>query len=509
MPLTHVCMWTDEHGWKKVTAKEADKIHPGGSVSAKSGLFMCELCGQYVSLTNGRIRERYFKHSKDEESKDCPERIFGSTVNSTFQAGAHELPIRINIISQKCFRFEIGFLTVPHNLLGKYDGQKIKIVPIGYNINPFVYSFSRLNQEGITYLSVGERPAIMYKITTTSSNQELKNYWPESIEGIKKGAFFDKTTRKKLPIDADVQVGKEYYLLTKSKLHGYGKHIHTTQICSINFFGENWRLYEIIADTFNEQTARFFLDYHCRLTEHPIKLYPLWPRYIEAPYLILHKDNNIKMFFQGDAKTKLFPIKPIDERVLGNALLLHFQSSERQQMISAGRSKVLKYVYLWKNDLDYVAKEPLVEVKDIENNIWISGEQNILPKNNKLVVIAPMDGEIILKREKEIINKYKLMSNQKVVIDEIFYGVTVEILQGLDCVWRGQYLKKYNSKIEEEQELLKELQKATGRLISIPHTIGSLANKMEKYPEIKKWLYKKIRSGYIEEKAWKLLKKKF
>lgn len=50
--LTHVCMWS-EHGWKKITANEAVRLHPGGTVSAVSCLFMCELCGQYVILTEG------------------------------------------------------------------------------------------------------------------------------------------------------------------------------------------------------------------------------------------------------------------------------------------------------------------------------------------------------------------------------------------------------------------------------------------------------------------------
>ena len=508
MPLTHVCMWT-EKGWKRVTAQEAGRIHPGGSVSSKSGLFMCDLCGQYVTLTNGSIRDRYFKHSKEEEGKDCPERTFGPAVSSTFQAGAHELPIRIKIISQNRFGLEMGFLKVPHNLLGKPDRQQIKIMPTGYNANPFVYSFTRLNQEGITYLSIGERPAVLYKITTNSTNKDLNNYWPESVEGIKQGVLFDKKTRKKLPTDADVQVGKEYYLLTKNRLYGYGRNIKATQICSANFSWETWRVYEIIADAFNEETARFFLDYHCRLTEHPVKLYPLWPIYVESPYLILHKDNDMKMFFQGDANPKLFPIKSINKRISGNASILYFQSGERQQMISAGRSKVLKYIYLWKSELDYVAQEPIVKVEDIENNIINTGEQNSLPKNNMLSVIAPMDGEIVLKKGKEIVNKYKLISNHKVIIDKIFYGITVEILQGLDCVWKVHYLKEYKSKMKEEQELLQYLQKAKGRLIPVPHSIGSLSNKMEMYPEIKKWLYKKIRSGYIEEKALLFLKKKF
>lgn len=35
--LTHVCMWSD-HGWKRITAEQAARLHPGGTVSARSGL---------------------------------------------------------------------------------------------------------------------------------------------------------------------------------------------------------------------------------------------------------------------------------------------------------------------------------------------------------------------------------------------------------------------------------------------------------------------------------------
>ena len=51
MPLTHVCMWS-KHGWDPVTAEKAAHMHPGGTVAARSGLFMCSLCGQYVTLTD-------------------------------------------------------------------------------------------------------------------------------------------------------------------------------------------------------------------------------------------------------------------------------------------------------------------------------------------------------------------------------------------------------------------------------------------------------------------------
>lgn len=79
--LTHVCMWSD-NGWKRITAEQAAKLHPGGTVSAHSGLFMCELCGQYVSLTDGTVQTRHFRHSAYEKSKNCPERIFEPAIQS-------------------------------------------------------------------------------------------------------------------------------------------------------------------------------------------------------------------------------------------------------------------------------------------------------------------------------------------------------------------------------------------------------------------------------------------
>ena len=46
MPLTHVAMWTN-HGWQDITAENAS-AH--SKVSAHSGLFMCKICKQYVTL---------------------------------------------------------------------------------------------------------------------------------------------------------------------------------------------------------------------------------------------------------------------------------------------------------------------------------------------------------------------------------------------------------------------------------------------------------------------------
>ena len=47
--LTHVCMWSD-NGWKRITAEQAARLHPGGTVSAHSGLFMCDSVASMLFL---------------------------------------------------------------------------------------------------------------------------------------------------------------------------------------------------------------------------------------------------------------------------------------------------------------------------------------------------------------------------------------------------------------------------------------------------------------------------
>lgn len=68
MPLTQVSMWT-EHGWKRVFAEDIYKIY-GGKISSKSCMFVCDICGQNVSLAKGDIRKPYFKHSRGDMIKN-------------------------------------------------------------------------------------------------------------------------------------------------------------------------------------------------------------------------------------------------------------------------------------------------------------------------------------------------------------------------------------------------------------------------------------------------------
>ena len=269
-------MWS-ENGWKRVTAEQAAKLHQGGTVSAHSGLFMCELCGQYVTLTAGTKKTRHFRHSSYEKSKNCPERVFGADYSTSHNPQKHDLPIRITCVSSSSFRFEVGLIRVPVNLLSR--NFSIEIKPKGYSDEHYAYVFTkeRLNCNSITYLPIGERPFEKYTLNFINGSDELREFWPIEVNGIDpEGTLFEKTSGRKLTYDADVEIEKEYYLLKRGDRKAHSG-IRIQCIAQKKFGLETWTLYVVSASAFCEEAARFFLDFHCRLTDRPISLLPVWP----------------------------------------------------------------------------------------------------------------------------------------------------------------------------------------------------------------------------------------
>lgn len=299
--LTHVCMWSD-NGWKRITAEQAAKLHPGGTVSAHSGLFMCELCGQYVSLTDGAVQTRHFRHSAYEKSKNCPERILGAGYSISYGSQEHDLPIRITGVSAASFRFEIGLIRAPISSLTK--DFCIEIKPKGVSTTPNVFTKERLNYEGITYLPIGERPFEKYTLNFKNGIDKLREFWPAEITGIDpEGTLFEKSSGKKLTYDADVEIEKEYYLLKRGYFYrrSYSS-IRIQEIVQKQFGWESWTLYIVSASAFSEEAARFFLDFHCRLTEHPVSLQPVWPLFVEGNYIVKHSQDNMYIL-RGNQET--------------------------------------------------------------------------------------------------------------------------------------------------------------------------------------------------------------
>ena len=79
-------------------------------------------------------------------------------------------------------------------------------------------------------------------------------------------------------------------------------------------------------------------------------------------------------------------------------------------------------------------------------------------------------------------------------------------MQGLDLVWSVRYERKLREVSANDFEIVRRLNSFKGRLIPISHELGAVANQLENYPKVKMWFYKKIRDGYVVEKALRYFK---
>ena len=90
-------MWDDNH-WQPITAEDVVLSHRFGGAAYYSGLFMCSLCGQYVSLANGEKNRPEIKHKvsglgnyRKTNHEDAP-----SSVVRMFQLAEDDLETRWN-----------------------------------------------------------------------------------------------------------------------------------------------------------------------------------------------------------------------------------------------------------------------------------------------------------------------------------------------------------------------------------------------------------------------------
>lgn len=505
--LTHVCVWSD-NGWKRITAEQAARLHPGGTVSAHSGLFMCELCGQYVSLTDGAVQTRHFRHRAHEKSKNCPERIFGSGYSISYNSHEHDLPIRIVGVSASSFRFEIGLIRAPISSLS--SDFRIEIRPKGVLDVSYVFTKERLNHDSITYLPIGEKPFETYSLNLQNGNNKLYEFWPTEIKGIDpEGTLFEKTSGKKLTYDADVEIETEYYLLKRGHFHRRtGSSIRIQEIVQKQFGWETWILYVISVSAFNAETARFYLDLHCRLTDHPVSLQPVWPLFVEGNYIVTHSQDNMYMLVEGNVATiKTFPSATVCQlnHNVSYPKLYKVHCSSRQQLISAGRTQPLKYTYFWKEPLNRVGPSPAILVTDLSGSEIESGESNTLPHNKTLLFKSTFDGELIISSNSRIVEKRKIFADKTLELDGLSYDISVQVIIGLDVVWEIDFKKQQTVITNDEAEIFKQISNTSGAFIPAPHSLRNILSGMGHYPQICQWIRQCIKEDSINEQSYRRL----
>ena len=507
--LNHVCVWSDS-GWKKITVEELLAQNPQGGISAKSGLLMCELCGQYVTFARGRTNQPHFKHSKYEDDKNCEERRIGNSGGyRNYNAQVHELPLRINI-STGSIILELGLLPIGNDYKQRYPNNQVYIQPLGETSLQF--SFERIHNEQITYLNVG-KPAEEYKIRTKKGWNDFAAIWPESVIGVDpKGTLFDSKTGKKLPYDADVIVHHDYLLLiSQSALMSYSLKALSIQKLAENVYGK-WAVYRVSANDLSEKAAKFFLQYHARLTAKPVNVIPLWPTVINSPYFIRYDAKTLYVFVQGDVAPHIFPA-PDNYQVWEDAKkevkLLSIVGNSRQQLLSVGRSNALKYTYIRKESICKSGNNPNIVIKDLRLNDLKEDNYSKIPPGNAISVRPRFDGRVELLENGMCVQQILLKGKSETLISDIRLGMKIRFIIGNDCIREISFETKrsVNKKYKElDSLLLMRLKNSSGKWIAIDHSIAVLLPYLDYFPNSKGWLLKQIKNGRIIDNALRQIK---
>lgn len=511
MPLTHVCVWEPQIGYRRVSIDEACDMYPYSTVSARSGHFVCELCAQSVCLTAPGVYARHFKHDSSDQGIACEEKQQTYTRNIA-ALNNHPMPIRIQVTGNR-YMLQMGFISPSRG----NERPRCSLIKIGGDAHQkFEYSFERIEDTGITYLDIGNIPSQKYYLSYEKPSAQLSKFWPSTTPGMNSGGtFFDAASGRMLQTGSKASPGKSYYLLQRVPMYQFEipNGITMQKITEVRTpIFTTWSLYKLDVHSFTESVARFFLKRSIFLTEKPTVFYPIWPPYVEDPYFLYHRNNELYFYMKGEnAELKTFPITSTSIAPLSDSVeqgkLYRIMASSKEQLLSLGISGALGFSYLVKKELDYQADAPMLSVTDSAGTSYDEAVYDQLPKGKRLTIMAPFDGKAIVKKDGKILFVYRIAADQMIEIDQITFGIQLELFQGCDLV-RAIGFERKSSGIDAaaaDKQLVKKLKSAQGSMVPVPHSIGSIVIKLTAYPRTRQWLLRAIRAGEMPHSAYRML----
>lgn len=504
MPLDNVSVWRNGHGWSHTTPDEALELFPNGS-SSTDKIFLCESCGQYASFVVGDYQIHHFRHPAG--SKDCKDKqVAWSSYYQTNKLG-FSLPIKIKLDAND-IEITIGFLPLTvQQLTEAMQNKTVVTISAGLQtISTLLISHERFSSEHITYVSIGNKVSERYTINYSNADASLSTIWPRIINGFNLlGTLFDGATGKRLPVNADVEISREYYLISKSYYWHGRSDISIERIQNIS---NGWQVYRVKALRLTKQAAEFFLDFGVRLTDAPAYITLLWPPSAQASHIVSHESDPVIFYHKGRGCVEVWPYARVHRDVVAETEgdIYSFSGNSIQQVLSVSRfyqrTSVLRYIVLDKKQIAFESKKiPEVLISDDFGKEIAPGVYHGLPPDKTITITAPYDGVVEVKKFNRLIKRVNTKGSDSIVIT-VNWGYSVSVYQGMDLSAEVLFERKHKG-TKDDIKLLKRLKSYKNQMIPISHEIGKLAVKLGKLPETKRWLLYQIRRGYISEDSLK------
>lgn len=518
--LTHVVHWEAKLGWQHIDVEEAEKIYDGKTVRSSEQVLMCSLCHDYVTLTKSSTkRPAYFKHKRaDQKSvEECPDRRNkGASGHTKISLREAKLPLRLEEHNSK-YSLKLGILPEYSNI-GLSD-ERIIITTDKSSIKQKI-SLESLDYDKVTYFELRDVAAKEYHLKF--ENEDINDYGlPHSALGVIDGAFFDEQTKRRIPFNGQVQLGKEYYFaISKSsskyqdwkRLRG-AKHTTTKELGNLN---RNILVFSIKANKLNFEVASFFFILGVNLVNKLDKVYPIWPETIRSQdryfpnsnELILYNPKKYGIALQASRSANA----DIDENVFVPEPLI--SNDRRRALITSKNSYITDYVFLWQDDTKLTKRKSVkneVTVYDSDRNSdkyqFEIYTYNELPKKKLVIESKKQEILTVILYEASIPVDIREGSKVRLRDDEINPGQEIRIYDGLVLLKR---LKFADNDSDLDNKLYKQLLSVqNSEKIKFKSNMAIWGIKLADYPKCRRWLQECKIKREIPRVAVKILQKEF
>lgn len=439
MSLKNVYIWKDDDdGYVPISIEEACDCFPE-KVAYKSQIFICKLCGQYVTLTGPESgkKVRHFRHAPVEYGslknydgdKLCEDRTH--MINQIYQKAqslaSHVMPMRLELNSSS-FSVLIGFYCPKEHINNTNGLISIQNSFAGYKRT---FSTNRLIPGEVTYFNLGSLLLDKYDVCLQNISRDLAQFWPSCIEGfLEHGGVFYAESGRRIYRGAKVSVRHKFLFLFSSDYENWflektkdntadTKKLFPTHE-SLNQFSNAWNkpkeskwcIYQLEMSAITKDTIDLFLTYGIDLVNKVADLHQVWPPYICTV------DNTInsakELYFYLNSKVEEVKIYPQGDSLCvhqGNHGLFYLiKPNQKTQLLTLGAYGALGYTYLQYNESELSAVKPKLS---ITNNLG-----QILDKTS----YDDISGWKYISVESEVDGKLKIYENGKLIDIRLIKG---------------------------------------------------------------------------------------
>lgn len=428
MSLENVNIWEDGKGYVPISVEEACERY-SHTVSYHSEIFICKLCGNYVTLTESKSgkKERHFRHSRlDYDKKINADRLCKDRSKFTAQIyqdasplALHVMPMRI-VVNPNCFSLEIGFYC-PNSVQDLKDGS-ISISNSLFAFNRHFY-VDRIVPGETTYLSVGSTILDEYLLSHENIPHQLAQFWPNKVEGFfDHGGVFYASSGKRIYRGAKVTLNHDFlFLFSHKHLNWFlantsSKEVDRKEIYEFKTVKESWLVYKVRLTHINKNSTDLFLKYGIELAEQAPDLYQFWPPKIYSSNQIINCARELYFYLNGHAdKVQLYPKQA---KLHGRDSLLSVPTehgtifkvipSQKAQLLTLGAYGALGYNYLQYDESELSAGTPKLSITNNLGQILDKTSYDDISDWKYLSIASEVDGKLKIYENGKLINIHRI-----------------------------------------------------------------------------------------------------